>query len=104
MKTNLKQLRPEISGFIESLQSVLQAEDKCLSTFSLIYGEEIPKDGGKTGGESMMEGSGLSSLFEDLKSTLKEWIGQSVELDIIGLLDDRSEGKTPGDKQGNTQK
>lgn len=89
---------PETSPFVEALQAVLQAEDKTLSGFSAIYGEETPQDGGKTGGESMFSQTGLSSLFEELKSALKTQIGEVVELSLQGLLS--SDMKPQGEKEG----
>lgn len=77
---------PETLLFIEALQAVLQAEDKTFSAFCQIYGDQIPEDGGKTGGEDMFHRSGLSSLFEELRDSLKNWIGQTEELSLQGLL------------------
>ena len=78
---------PETAPFVEALQAVLLAEDKTLSGFTSIYGD-TPQDGVKTGGEEMYNRSGLSSLFEELKSALKTQIGEVVELSLQGLLQD----------------
>ena len=91
MEQKQTQTIPETSPFVEALQSILQAEDKVLDGFSAIYGEEIPQDGGKTGGESMYSQTGLSSLFEELKSALKTQIGDIVELSLRGLLTEKKE-------------
>ena len=88
MKQTDKTLRPETSLFVEALQAVLQAEDKTLSGFSLIYGDTIPKDGGETPGEEMYYKSGLPALFEEVKDSLKTWIGTTFELGISGLLEE----------------
>lgn len=72
---------------MNSLQAVLQAEDFALTAFSEIYGDQIPQDGGNTGGEDMYHSSGMYSLFEELKDTLHTWIGQTTELGLRGLLD-----------------
>lgn len=81
-------LRPETSLFVEALQAVLQAEEKTLSGFSLIYGDKVPQEGGKTPGEEMYNKSGLPALFEEVKDSLKTWIGNTFELGISGLLED----------------
>ena len=86
METNFKTY-PETAPFVEALQAVLQAEDKTLSGFSGIYGEDIPKDGGKTGGEDQFIKSGLSDLFEEIKNSLRIWIGTTFELGMSGLLE-----------------
>ena len=86
-----KQTIPETLPFVEALQSILQAEDKVLDGFSAIYGEKIPQDGGKTGGEEIFSQTGLSSLFEELKSVLKTQIGDVVELSLRGLLTEKKE-------------
>lgn len=83
----------ETVPFVEALQAVLQAEDKTLSGFSAIYGEETPKDGGQTGGEIMYSKSGLSDLFGELINALKAQIGEVVELDLRGLLSAPQEKK-----------
>ena len=93
MNTENKTLSPETSPFVEALQAILQAEDKTLSGFSLIYGDTIPKDGGKTGGEEMYLKSGLSSLFEEIETALKTQIGEVVELSLRGLLSDKLPGE-----------
>lgn len=87
MENKEQNLRPETSLFVEALQAVLQAEDKTLSGFSLIYGDTIPKDGKQTPGEEMYYKSGLPALFEEVKDSLKNWIGTTFELGISGLLD-----------------
>ena len=86
-------LTPETAPFVEALQAILQAEDKTLSGFSAIYGEETPKDGGKTPGEEMFTQSGLSSLFEEIETALKTQIGEVVELSLRGLLSDKLPGE-----------
>jgi len=75
---------PETPPFVEALQAVLQAEDKTLSGFSAIYGEETPQDGGQTGGEIMYSKTGLPEIFEDLKNEIKSQIGETIELDLQG--------------------
>ena len=81
----------ETAPFVEALQAVLHAEDKILSGFSGIYGEDIPETGGKTGGEDMFHRSGLYDLITEVKDTLKTWIGTTFELGMSGLLE------SPGD-------
>ena len=93
MNTENKTLSQETSPFVEALQAILQAEDKTLSGFSAIYGDTIPKDGGKTGGEEMYLKSGLSSLFEEIETALKTQIGEVVELSLRGLLSDELPGE-----------
>ena len=88
MENKEQNLRPETSLFVEALRAVLQAEDKTLSGFSLIYGDTIPDDGGKTPGEEMYYKSGLPALFEEVKDSLKTWIGTTFELGISGLLEE----------------
>lgn len=88
MKQTEKTLVPETSLLVEALQAVLQVEDKCFSSFSLIYGSEIPEGGGKTGGEIMYSKTGLPEIFEDLKNEIKSQIGETIELDLQGLLKD----------------
>ncbi len=89
---------PETAPFVEALQAILQAEDKTLSGLSAIYGDETPKEGGKTEGERMLSQTGLSSLFEELKSALKTQIGEVVELSLQGLLS--SDMKPQGKREG----
>lgn len=90
MESNFKTY-PETAPFVEALQAVLTAEAKTLTGFSDIYGDTPKEDGGKTGGEDMFHRSGLSSLFAEAKETLKNWIGNTFELGITGLLE------APGD-------
>lgn len=90
MDTNFKTYA-ETAPFVEALRFILQAESKVLDGFSGIYGDTIPKDGGKTGGEDMFHRSGLYDLIAEAKETLKNWIGNSFELGLTGCLE------APGD-------
>lgn len=90
METKFKTYQ-ETAPFVEALQAVLLAEANTLEGFYGIYGEEIPKDGGKSGGEDQFNKSGLSDLFEELKNSLRIWIGTTFELGMSGLLE------SPGD-------
>ena len=91
MENNFKTYK-ETAPFVEALQAILQAEEKTLSGFSAIYGEEITREG-DSGGLSMFKKSYISPIFEDLKNALKTQIGEVVELSLLGLLKDPQRGK-----------
>lgn len=82
---------PETAPFVEALRLICKTESVLLEGFSGIYGDIIPKDGGKTGGEDMFHRSGLFDLMSEAKETLKTWIGNTFELGMAGCLE------APGD-------
>lgn len=89
MATQKLTLLPETALYAEALQLILHAEEKCLESASITYGD-TPNGGEnyRTGGEEHLITSGLDKLFEDLKDGIKKQIGDSLELYFSDLLEE----------------
>ena len=82
------QLKPETSLFVDALQALLQTEDKVFSGYTSTYGEEQ--------GEKMWYESKAYSLLQDSKREIKLLIGDSLELGLVGALDEVNPQETEG--------
>ena len=74
---------PETLSFVEALEAVLIAEEKCLSAYYKTYG-----DGGEIGqGEYMWKETGTEGRFTEIKDEIRDQIALSVEWEIRDRLD-----------------
>ncbi len=85
MEQNIKTLNPETSSFVEALEAVVKAEEKVLSTFLGYYGD------GKNGGEFVFEDTEISSHFEEIRKTLRDFISHQIEEDLYKEITDGKE-------------
>ena len=82
-KTKKYTTTPETLSFVEALEAVLIAEEKCLSAYYKTYG-----DGGEIGqGEYMWSRTGMEERFSAVKDELRDQISLSVEWEIRDRLD-----------------
>ena len=86
MKQTNKVLFPETAPFVEALRLLCKVESTLLEGFVGIYGEE--EEGKK---DTALSLSGIPDTLSSLKDKVKEWIGNSLELGMCGLL------ASPGD-------
>lgn len=82
-----KDLFPETAPFVEALRLLCKAESTLLEGFVGIYGEEVLEDKKETS----LSLSGIPDTLSSLKDKVKEWIGNTLELGMCGLL------ASPGD-------
>lgn len=90
---------PETLSFVEALEAVLIAEEKCLSAYYKTYG-----DGGEIGkGEYMWTETGTERRFTEIKDEIRDQISLSVEWEIrdrlnLQLRQDKPEEGTDSEK------
>lgn len=78
MNTTTRKVSEQTGSLIKALEYVLLAQEELLSNFHNIYGEES--------GDSMYS-KDFETPIDNLKSAIKEWIGESMEVNM-GLLGD----------------
>lgn len=83
-------MNPETFFFVEALRAVLQAEEKCMTAYSLYFG----------GGEEskpvidLLSSLGITPSFEKVEEILKSQIGDTIQEGIWGHLpSQRTEGR-----------
>lgn len=78
MNTTTRKVSEQTGSLIKALEYVLLAQEELLSNFHNTYGEES--------GDSMYS-KDFETPIDNLKSAIKGWIGESMEVNM-GLLGD----------------
>ena len=78
MNTTTRKVSEQTGSLIKALEYVLLAQEELLSNFHNTYGDES--------GDSMYS-KDFETPIDNLKSAIKEWIGESMEVNM-GYLGD----------------
>ena len=73
MNTTTRTLSEQTGSLIKALEYVLLAQEELLSNFHNTYGDES--------GDSMYQ-KDFETPIDNLKSAIKEWIGESMEVNM----------------------
>ena len=78
MNKTQRNLSEQTGSLIKALEYVLLAQEELLSNFHNVYGEDF--------GDSMYF-KDFETPIDNLKTAIKEWIGESMEVNM-GLIND----------------
>ena len=78
MNTTTRKVSEQTGSLIKALEYVLLAQEELLSNFHNTYGDES--------GDSMYS-KDFETPIDNLKSAIKEWIGESMEVNM-GFIGD----------------
>lgn len=76
MDKDIKTISEDTSPFVEALEAVIKSENRVLQIFLDYYGD------GQGGGEFVFEDTGISSHFQGIRDTLKDFISHQIESEI----------------------